>query len=479
MLCWHQAVRSVDSTEPLVYASGSAHSGLVNDCNVLLSVKDTLQGTGTLNWDTSLNMASWNGMINDDLNTYGYSEADANTRLSTRNRVVGVEFSNWTGARVTNGGLPAELKDLDALQVFSVYGTGYNNQLMGATIPPEWEDGFRNLRVLWINNQGLTGTIPASLSTLNRLINLQLTGNTLTGDIPPELGKRRFNNFLVQNNSLIGCHDTNSGVQNTGVPRCPSGFNPCYGSVAIPGWSDTESPSLVADCNVLVEAKNNLRGSLNWNTGSLITGWDGISVNDNDSPTQVITLDLSSRMLSGTIPTALGALTNPQTLRVSVPEAVRSAYSSYIRGTLANLQALNLSDNQLSGTIPVELGNLSTTLQSLNLYSNTLTGSIPDTLGNLATLETLNLAGNSLTGTIPAALGNLSNLQTLDLRNNQLSSTIPAALARLSNTLQTLNLAGNTITGCLPNDLERMSDLSRTLELCTPPTATPYTYPYP
>ena len=458
-----QAVRAVDSTEPLVYASGSAHSGLVNDCNVLLDVKDTLQGTGTLNWDTSVNMADWTGMISLPLNhgNVGWDIAGS-TSLGAANRVIGLEFSTWNrNSRVTNGSLPAELKDLSALRVL-VFWSNIPNQLVGATIPPAWGDGFNDLRVLWINTQGLTGTIPPELRGLNDTLYF---GNA--------------NGVQIHgNSSLRGCHTINSNADSfSGLPRCPTDYNTCYGSTAIPGYSNEELPSLVSDCNVLVEAQNSLRGSLNWNTGSLITDWYGIGFDDNASPTQVITLDLSSRNLSGTIPTALGALTNPQTLRATL--SVRNVYSNYTRGSLANLQALNLSDNQLTGTIPVELGNLSTTLQSLNLYSNTLTGRIPERLGNLATLETLNLARNSLTGTIPAALGNLSNLQTLDLRNNQLSGTIPAALGNLSNTLQTLNLAGNTITGCLPDGLERMSDLTRTLELCTPPTATPTPTPTP
>ncbi len=505
-----QAVRSVVSTEPLVHPPGgyTRTIGLVNDCNVLLSVKDTLRGTGTLNWDTSVNMASWQGILT-SLNIFQPTISESVVPLSGAG-VVGLRFRT-----LRNGGLPAELKDLAALQVL-----WFNppNDLTGATIPSAWGLGFPDLKILWLGNQRITGTIPAALGNIITLISLSLIDNNLRGPLPPELSKLSNLGTLQSSNSNLvgkippelgnlptqasywlggnnfeGCHPFNRGHRVQGginVPACSSGFNPCYGSTAIPGWSDTESSSLVADCNVLVEAQNSLRGSLNWHTGSLITGWDGISVNTNDSPTQVITLDLSSRNLSGTIPTALGALTNPQTLRVSLPEAVRSAYSSYIRGSLANLQALNLSDNQLSGTIPVELGNLTRTLTTLNLGQNSLTGTVPAWLGDFTKLQTLSLYSNTLTGTIPAQLDTLSNtlttlnlgqnrltgfiplwlgeftnLQTLSLYSNTLTGTVPARLGNLSNTLTTLNLSQNGLTGTIPAQLGNLSNTLTTLNL--------------
>ena len=154
MLCWHQAVRSVVS--PLVHPPGgyTLTIGLVNDCNVLLDAKDTLRGTGTLNWDTSVNMADWIGMISLPLNhlDVGWDIAGGtSTSLSAAKRVMGLEFSTWNrNSRVTNGSLPAELKDLSALRVL-VFWENIPNQLVGATIPPAWGDGFNDLRVLWIN----------------------------------------------------------------------------------------------------------------------------------------------------------------------------------------------------------------------------------------------------------------------------------------------------------------------------------------
>ena len=540
-----QAVRSVDDTEPLVYPSGREHSGLVNDCNTLLLSKNALQGSRRLNWDTSLDMANWHAMMTEiPLNYYSNLQRFA---LADANRVVGLNFVNM----LQNGSLPPALKDLNALRVLQFDPN--NVQLYRATIPPAWGSGFDELIYLGLRSQGLTGTIPASLGNLTSLRSLNLFGNwPLAGTIPPELGQLTNLTYLNLGNNAItgtippelsqlinlktfslapnrltgkippeldnfttsatielrtnnlnefeGCHPFRprtggalTRLEVRGVPRCPLGFNPCYGSVAIPGWSTTtESPSLVADCNVLVEAKDSLQGTLNWDTTTLITDWHGIGLNNN--ATQVITLEIPSRMLSGQIPTALGALTNPATLKalgaltssLTVPaaRAVISVYSDYTRGSLANLQALNLSDNELTGTIPVELGNLTrtlttlnlgqnsltetvpawlggfTNLQSLSLYSNTLNGEIPSELGSLTNLRSLNLGGNQLTGTIPTALGSLTDLRTLNLGGNQLTGIIPTALGSFTN-LQSLSLYSNTLTGTIPAVLGDLSVLTR------------------
>ena len=88
---------------------------------------------------------------------------------------------------------------------------------------------------------------------------------------------------------------------------------------------------------------------------------------------------------------------------------------------------LDLWDNQLSGTIPSALGNLSN-LTWLSLWDNQLSGAIPATLGNLSSLTWLDLSENQLSGAIPSQLGNLSNLTWLDLWDNQFTGCIPEAI---------------------------------------------------
>ena len=163
----------------------------------------------------------------------------------------------------------------------------------------------------------------------------------------------------------------------------------------------------------------------NWGeTGVAIGMWEGVTTNGSGS---VTALDLPGNNLSGTLPAALG--------------------------TLTNLTTLDLSGNRLSGTIP-DFTSV-TSLATLNLGDNQLSGTIPEDLGSLTGLEDLSLRDNRLTGAIPEELGDLNQLDLLYLDDNQLSGAIPAALGGLSG-LQATRFAGNSLAGCVPNGLRRL-----------------------
>ena len=510
--------------------------GMISDCETLLAAKPTLEGDpASLDWSTIRTINSWEGISVDSSRVITVALDGA---LRDGNRLTGSRIPAQLGSlsalrelrlsgHSLTGKIPAALGDLSNLRTLNLYSntltgkippqlaalshtlttlnlgqnrlTGeipselstltnlqtlnlYSNTLTG-TIPADLGN-LSNLRQLNLSTNQLTGTIPPELSTLTKLQTLNLEHNQLTGTIPPELGNLPTNAQILliasmnATNNFEECHpfSDRTDLRVGSLRMCTPGSNPCYGSVAIPGWSTTESRSLVADCNALVGAKDTLRGStlLNWYTTTLITAWDGISFDDNDSPTQVITLDLSSNTppLAGSIPAALGALTNLQTLNL-YSNTLTGKIPSQLGNLSTTLTTLNLSTNQLSGSIPSALGNL-VTLQTLNLANNRLSGSIPTALGNLSTnLQTLNLYTNTLTGTIPAQLGQLTNLQTLRLNGNQLSSTIPSALDRLSR-LTHLYLGGsNTISGCISRDLNAWRERGDThtdivLLECTP-----------
>ena len=175
------------------------------------------------------------------------------------------------------------------------------------------------------------------------------------------------------------------------------------------------NPGLVADCDVLLAARDTLAGSgtLNWSATTPIADWDGVRLDG--TPLRIVRLDLREMGLTGSIPATLG--------------------------NLSSLTYLNLRSNQLTGSIPTELGNLPN-LTGLWLYENELTGTIPMELGSLTNLETLNLRSNQLTGTILAGLGRLMNLKLLHLSGNQLTGCVPAGLRDVEdNDLEQLGLS--------------------------------------
>ena len=185
----------------------------------------------------------------------------------------------------------------------------------------------------------------------------------------------------------------------------------CERGTAVP--DPDAKPGLVADCKLLLAAKDTLRGtaSLNWSGDRAISRWTGITV----AGQRVTKILLSRKRLTGTIPPELGGL--------------------------SRLTHLQLGDNSLTGAIPPELGNLSQ-LWLLSLVGNNLTGEIPAELGKLTRLARLTMHQNDLTGEIPWQLGNLGQLNLLYLDDGH-SGCLPRewqSLTFLANNLDGLGL---------------------------------------
>lgn len=166
----------------------------------------------------------------------------------------------------------------------------------------------------------------------------------------------------------------------------------------------------------------------------------------------LIELDVSRNLLEGEIPSAVGQLKNLKWLDL---------YVNYFSGTIppelgemTALHNLHLAHNLFTGPIPETLGNL-TNLVRLDLWDNSLSGSIPAQLGQLTKLTYLAVSHNQLTGSIPAALGNLTNLTILGVQNNRLEGEIPAELGNLSR-LDRLTLYNNELTGTIPESLAKL-----------------------
>ena len=224
----------------------------------------------------------------------------------------------------------------------------------------------------------------------------------------------------------------------------------CGDSRATPSSS---SEALVRDCGILLEARDELRGTgrLNWSVDLEIGSWDGVH-STRDGVTGV---SLVGWGLTGSIPGSFGSLTSLQTLYLYRNELTGPIPDSL--GNLTNLKWLILQSNDLTGAIPDALGNL-TNLEVLDLWQNRLTGVIPDSLGNLTNLKVLHLGLNDLTGAIPGSLRNLANLENVGLYQNGLSGAIPDWLGNLTN-LEMLLLWQNNLTGTVPDSLGNLTHL--------------------
>ena len=319
-------------------------------------------------------------------------------------------FTRWLNTVSSHQGTGVEcapLSDREILESFYEATGGPNwyhndNWLTDAPLG-DWYgvevDGQDRVTELEIQLNRLTGQLPPELGSLANLRSLFIWLDGTTGPIPPELG----NLANLRSLRLMSFADT---------PHLTGPIPPELGNLA--------------NLQVLELWNNDLTGPIPPELGDLA---------------RLRHLGLDQNRLTGPIPTELGRL--------------------------ANLNSLHLSKNDLTGPIPTGLGGLAN-MRSLNLASNRLSGPIPTELGGLANVESVYLGDNELTGPVPAVLGGLIHLRHLALQANPgMSGALPASLTNLAS-LETLQTGGTDL--CAPSDagfldwLERVAN--RQVALC-------------
>ena len=330
--------------------SDAANTGLVSDCEALLEARDTLAGTGSLNWSDDIPITEWDGIrLGGKYPSLEGTPARV-TRLylhgSGLNGTIPGAFGGVTELKwlylhrnSLTGEIPAGLNSLSKLQWLYLY----DNELTG--ISGDFGAGMTGLRRLFAHRNALAGNIPAQLGSIPNLDWLTLYRNRLTGEIPSELGGlKKLRRLYIHENELTGVIPAELG----------------------------EMASLT---HILVH-RNGLSGGIPVELGAL-TNLVWLSVYDNE--------------LTGTIPPVLGGLSkldrlylHGNTLEGGIPSEL---------GGLASLTNLWLNDNLLTGDIPKSLDDLEN-LERWRLSGNDFTGCLPAGLAEVedSDLDELGLA---------------------------------------------------------------------------------------
>ena len=392
--------------------------------------------------------------------------------------------ATYDSITAATAGIAVKLPGRDRVALEALYqatgGDDWNNNTNWLSDEPlgEWygvdsTDGGR-VRVLALDNNNLTGEIPAAIGLLDTLFIFTLSGNDITGTIPPAIGRLwRLRDLSLGDTELEGRLPAEMGdlagldylsLSNTGlsgplpetfaklavkrfyhsrtglcVPRSLMEWYESTGNTdPLPCIPDTP------DRAVLVGLYNKTGGEYwnsrhNWLTDASLNTWSGIVADEEGYVTEIF---LPWNNLTGGVPPELG--------------------------DLGRLELLALYGNNLTGRIPPELGKLAT-VRELSLSGNMLEGPIPPELGGMVSVDTMWLSGNRLTGPIPPELGNLVNLVQLAIFGNQLSGPLPAEFGKLTK-LRNLWAAGNRFEGPLPpelGDMASLEDLSLARNLIT------------
>jgi Leucine-rich repeat (LRR) protein len=239
------------------------------------------------------------------------------------------------------------------------------------------------LTSLNIAENQLSGSLPGTLKFLTNLQRLELDQNSFDGTIPDELVfLTNLETLTLSNNQLSGSIPKEA-LQLKALRVVDLSYNQLSGSL----------PSVLGEnLERFTAFSNSLTGTFPWTTPS----------------PKLIWVRFSENSLTGTLPWA-DIAKFPSLTRIEMSGNELKGGLNDAMGQLSTLN-MNLQSNELTGTIPTAIGNL-TDIRQLQLGGNQLSGRLPSELGNLGNLQELTLEDNySLSGTIPTELAELSEL---------------------------------------------------------------------
>ncbi|KAI3522231.1 hypothetical protein L1887_11715 [Cichorium endivia] len=317
-----------------------------------------------------------------------------------------------------HGTVPDGLGNLPELKMYNIgynnivsktgEGLGFINLLVNSTkldflaidgnhfdgvIPDSLGNLSKQLRILYMGSNRISGSIPSSIGQLKGLALLNLSYNSISGRIPPEIGQLENLEELVLGKNGFTSYIPNSLGNLRKLAQIDLSSNELAGNIPISFMNFKRLTSM--DLSM-----NKLNGSIPREVLNL--------------PSLATILNLSSNSLTGSLPREIESLERVVTIDLSnnnlsenIPHSIQNCKS---------LEQLIISKNSLSGNIPNNLGELRGLLV-LDLSSNQFSGSIPLELQNLNALKNLNLSFNNLEGKAPSN-GVFSNLTRVHLEGN-------------------------------------------------------------
>lgn len=312
-------------------------------------------------------------------------------------------WSNCSAALFPSGTQECYFTDRDGLIISG------KKRWLGPYSECEWA-GLRcfegSIVELQLNNLGLKGTIPAEIHHLGSLNILYTLDNSISGQIPSEIGKLDLIALDLKNNNLSGEVPTEL-YRLTSLQYLNIGMNKLNGTLStnVGGFQYLKGLHL---------AHNRFNGTIPSEIGKLGKTLDYLTINDNK--------------FNQRLPTELESLTNLKLLFVDTNQFT----GELVVPIADDLTTLSISRNEFSA-LPENLFKLKN-LEYILADSNRIKGPLSSQIGNLTKLAWLLLKENQLYGTIPQEIKNLRNLEYLRLHRNNFSGAVDSEICDLFST---------------------------------------------
>lgn len=245
---------------------------------------------------------------------------------------------------------------------FKITSLSLQNMNLKGTIP----DNIGNLtdlkKLIFFDNQDLSGSIPATISQLSGVTYLQLTILNISGIIPSSICSMQslVHIDISYNPRIIGS-----------IPQCLANL--------------TALEAIYLRCNN--------------HTGPMLYSY----------PPKLKQLHLINNHLTGSVPALHEGL---QRLSIS-GNSLAGVFPYALNPPLTALELLAIDFNSFGGTVPTVLDKHFPSLSMLRLDSNHFTGPLPDCIGSLTHLAHLSGVDNHFTGPLFSDIGNLIHLSML------------------------------------------------------------------
>lgn len=354
----------------------------------------------------------------------------------------------------------------------------------GFTGPVPDFSGCPKLEAVSLAGNSLSGNLPSSFmensERLGEEIDVDLSSNKITGQIPSSWDMFGFLNFDLSDNMIDHIHSSlctmigwqggilgemdgcdailcKDGTFNANGMASPG--NECVPCAGAQFYGTTKCDELGSDeIWWILETFYASTNGDDWDDGhgwlhsaNPCDGkWEGITC-DNDN-VDIIEIDLSDKGLSGTPDTIIFNLPRLQKLDLSHNNI---NFSFHGIGAAKDLRILKLSETRLSS---LEGIGAALSLNQLHITGNYLEGHIPDELYDLVNLRGLYMNYNRFTGRLSSKIGQLQNLQELYMMKNALTGPIPSAIGNLKE-MQIMSLSENFLVGSIPESLNNMKKL--------------------